>query len=364
MMNTIRNAILTLAFSMTGSASAAGVSTLLELAEIVVVGRSTLIARTEQGVSGSVRVERILKGTVNQSSIAVEIPPFRKGAVALVRFDEECGMWFLLPIGGGKWGPVSKQPGSAYFPLPTCSEVNSFGLTLSMPLADRIALELASAAESFHGGRRYAGDLYSIFGGVAPAAKSKVAARFVTSQNPDLLATGLALQIQNQDPGALRRMEVEAGLFAKSDARSGLYRAVSTYRSPLPVGVHVLGRLATQSGPGPTAFLVGAAVEALVHIHTREALPYLMSLLDSAEALIRNRAVAGLSLFRLNIPANLSDKELWGAVGAKLNPGLTTLTLKEREFIQLGGFANPAEEMAHISFYKSWWLENRARLGF
>ena len=98
-------------------------------------------------------------------------------------------------------------------------------------------------------------------------------------------------------------------------------------------------------------------------IHTKEAIPYLAELLFSADPRDRSWAIHGLSLFRLKLPP-LSSKEFEVAVRNALHPDGQPLAGKEREFIHFGLFQDPATESAHVAYYKSWWAENRAAMGF
>jgi len=342
---------------------ASDVASLTEQAELVVVGKAARQGATAAGtVTATLRVDRILKGAVG-ASVTVEIEPFRAGAQALIRLPNECGMWFLVPKGGDKWRPVVQNPDPSYFPVPNCVGASSLTPPSGAQLADRIALELISAADSFEGQKEYAGRLYSLLGRRLPMARAELVANFSSRRNPHLLATALAFQIEQQDAAALQRMELDSELFAQSPARFGLYNAVSKYRNPQLSGVQVLGRIVSRSGAPATRYLQSPASEALAMIHTQDTVPYLVDLLSSSDSRFRAWAVHGLSLFRLKLPPQTDDKFQF-AVRDALHPGGQPLAGKEREFIHFGRFQDPATEAAHVAYYQSWWAENRAALGF
>src|SRR5581483_5901629 len=69
---------------------------------------------------------------------------------------------------------------------------------------------------------------------------------------------------------------------------------LSSYRNPDPAGVHAIGGIVQLGGNTGKALGLEAA-SALRAIHTPEAVPYLIMLLDTADTAIHEQAVSGLS---------------------------------------------------------------------
>jgi hypothetical protein len=189
-----------------------------------------------------------------------------------------------------------------------------------------------------------------------------------TSSSPRLRAYGLSKQILAQNAGAVASVSAVLPTTAKTDVIT-LGSALGAYRNPDPNGVRAIGKLATAAGADPQ--LVANCAYALEAIHTKESVPYLVSLLDSTDPMVRQLAVAGLSSFvtKMRIAADGVDSAI--ARDEVMNPGTRrTLpssdapfeTTTTRAFLHFGPFKDSASETAAIAFWKGWYQQNQGQL--
>jgi hypothetical protein len=122
---------------------------------------------------------------------------------------------------------------------------------------------------------------------------------FAQSPSIDLRTLAFASGIRRQDVQSLTRVAEQAPSVAKS--RMGIHAcfAVRAWRGSEPAGISALGAIAVAAGADP---LSRCAAEALMMLHTKDAVPHLVRLLSSAEPHLRDAAVRGLSLFVRGAP--------------------------------------------------------------
>lgn len=132
------------------------------------------------------------------------------------------------------------------------------------------------------------------------------------------------------------------------------------FRSTDSTSVKILGQIATAS-TCPSQPLREAVAHALLAIHTTQALPYLAALLDDPNPALRGEGIGGLGSFANGLPVQTSAgaPSLAHLQRPPSGPYMTKTTVAN---FALGPAA--AADDNRLSFWKAWWLENRASLGY
>ena len=160
-----------------------------------------------------------------------------------------------------------------------------------------------------------------------------------------------ALSAAAQDASSLSYYPLEAGVLFES--------VRNEFRATDANSVEILGQIATAI-KGPSLPLRQAAAHALTGIHTAHALPYLAALLDDPDPDLRAEGVGGLGAFSNGLPVQTSANV--PSLGYLQRPASAPYMTKETD----ANFAlGPgAETEPRLSFWKTWWLQNRTALGY
>ena len=121
---------------------------------------------------------------------------------------------------------------------------------------------------------------------------------FARSPSVELKGLALASGVRRQDVKSLIQMAVDARGLSKSRATVPASLAVLGWRRSDPEGLTALGTIATEAEQN----LAWTAAEALMMIHTKDAVPHLVKLLSKPEIQMRNAATRGLSMFVRGVP--------------------------------------------------------------
>jgi HEAT repeat protein len=326
-------------------------------ADVVVVAKASSITSNPLGVSITLEIERVLKGSQIGSTIQAAAPD--RSLVG--QFERSCGIWFLQQQ-DGKLNviPVERSsPLGALRMTASCSVPQSYSYSPQANVVDKTLSEIAESAELLEGKRYQAMRLFTALRGSGSPLEAQVMQRLITSQSLELRAVALGLQIAQGNVAGLNRAELEIPNVRSSAALVIYLTALSDFSAP--AGVPSLGRLATNSSN--ELAVRRAAARALKTIHSVPALNFLHILLDHSDKEIRENAVSGFSLFRLGIPPGLKGAAFDRALLAAADPAGKLSSSSDREGIHLGKFADEAEESALINFYKAWWPKNAGRFG-
>jgi hypothetical protein len=189
-------------------------------------------------------------------------------------------------------------------------------------------------------------------GGAQPSSVQIVANRFMSMSNPEFQLAGLAALLPMQ-PSLIGSVATLWPSISGNPRRSFLVFAIrETFRDPAPGSIQQLVQLASLSPE-----LREAVVHAISSIHTKESLPFLATLLTSADASEQARGVFGLSSFA-NVcpaqgPANVQSMKYLqcGNQGPYSTPGT------------VANFASPGTPSQQVvSFWINWWNQNQAAL--
>ena len=163
---------------------------------------------------------------------------------------------------------------------------------------------------------------------------------------------GIAGLIAAGEPdGMIRAAAGWTELAAGADV-SPILRNLMAYANQDPAGVRALADLALREGA--VAALRQNAVYALRAIHTREALPALIALLDDHDDRVQPYALSGLCLFVRNAPA-VTPQSVPSMSWMQSRQPAPFLTPDTQSYCLLGGKIDPADADRYVSFWKSWW---------
>jgi hypothetical protein len=164
---------------------------------------------------------------------------------------------------------------------------------------------------------------------------------------------GLAGMLENQDLGAVVQLERAWALVNVDPNRFRVVIALrESFRNPDPGTVTELAKWSANV----TGDVRNAAIRALTSIHTREALPFLATLLGSTDPQEQAQAVIGLSAFANACPmqtaANVVSMAYLHCPGS---PIYTTPETKANYAFRIG---TPEQEASLVSFWKQWWANH------
>ena len=137
----------------------------------------------------------------------------------------------------------------------------------------------------------------------------------------------------------------------------------ANFRSSDDSSIAALGAASADS-PNSNPSFREAAAHALASIHTAATLPFLAALLDDPLAALRIEAIGGLGSFAIALPvqssANMANLG-YLRMSQGNNPYRTDDTIRN---FAMGQKAISQNETKYLSFWKNWWSQNRASLGY
>jgi hypothetical protein len=219
----------------------------------------------------------------------------------------------------------------------------------SVPLVDNLLFEVAAGVEATGLNPRIP---IGASEGVQSSTLEFVASRFAASSNPDFRIAGLAALIPVQ-PSAIASVSGLWPSISSNPHRFDLVFAIrESFRNPSSASIDMLVQLASLSPE-----MREAAVHAISSIHTRTSLPFLASLLTSADPQEQARGVFGLSSFAnvcpVQTPANVVSMAYLQC--ANNGPYTTADTI--------ANFASPGVPNNQVvSFWINWWKQKQSVL--
>ncbi|HEY2019509.1 MAG TPA: HEAT repeat domain-containing protein [Bryobacteraceae bacterium] len=183
--------------------------------------------------------------------------------------------------------------------------------------------------------------------------------QFVLEKSLPLRAIGIQGLISADDPEGVTRAAAEWTELSSAAAVFPISSSLMSYSNTDPGGVRALAALALREDPEPS--LRQNAVYALRAIHTKEALPALIALLDDQSERVRPYALSGLCLFVRNGPA-VTPQSVPSMSWLQSRQPAPFLTPEAERYCSLGGTIDSTKVDAYVSFWKSWWSEHRAEI--
>jgi hypothetical protein len=350
--------------------SIAGARSLVELeqsADLIVVGTASGGVQSGSTLSFSLQVGRVIKGdpTVAGTLIAVDwASPTREGSPDLGSPEVAGnGLWFLRRSSSG-WGLLpAVRPvlfSETYIPEPPGPIAITYVYSPSAAVSDKVASEIGAALEAANGGGAELAALYYLLDELHSPVIQRLYKRMSASASPNQKILGLSGLIRGGSAAALTAaFEAASSLNAYPLEAGVLLNAIrNEFRSTDSTSVEVLGHIAASTGSSQP--LRESAARALVAIHTKQALPYLAALLDDPDPNLRSEGIGGLGSFANGLPVQTPA-------------GVPSLAYLQRPasapYMTKATVANfalgPAPaDATRLSFWKAWWLQNRASLGY
>jgi hypothetical protein len=174
-------------------------------------------------------------------------------------------------------------------------------------------------------------------------------ARIIDHQDPDAVVAASMLHLNGQDAVLLSS-------------------ALQSYWRSDPRAVVAIGQILTQWSASPQ--IARNCAEVLAAIHTKEAVEYLATLLNSSDRSVQEVAVGGLTAFITNMRIAQVGLDSAEALDELMNPGGQKVsaagtpyrTGETNKHLHFGRFRNDAEGDSLITFWLNWYREHRAGL--
>jgi hypothetical protein len=361
-----------------GNARAAGfprsLQYLQQTADLVVVGTASVGAVAGTAITFSVQVQRVVVGDGGVTGKAIPVTwNWEAGDPRTIAYAAKnvagTGLWFLTRSENG-WVLLPLMQGAssfqdAYFPEPPGPISSAYSYAPRASPADAVASEVGAVIESAGCG---AGRLGYLHKGALDQLNSPVIQvlyqRLAGSTATCMQALGLAGQIRGGDTTALRTAAQAASSFEASALENGVLLASLQhwFRAADPASVGILGKIVVDSEHGSLPFRRAAAF-ALAAIHTKEALPYLSTLMEDEDPELRAESVRGLGSFANGLPVQTmagtpSLSYLQSQPNSPFRTANTEMhTPMNMEFLE-------KNESTYLAFWKAWWQTNHAALGY
>jgi hypothetical protein len=327
---------------------------LTQTADLIVVGTADAGIQSAGILNFTIQVSRVIQGDLLPGiSIQVSWPSTDPASATNAN-----GLWFLKRSSGG-WSVLPLQSGFATFrntfvAMPTGALPDAYAYDSSASLSDKVASEISAAIEGGAQHELWTGSLDQLNSPVIQILYRRMSAL----SSPPKKIFGLAGLIRSGDADALTSaIESLPALSGNTTERGMLLQSIrNEFRASDAKSVATLGQAAVNSTL--PSDLREVAAFALRGIHTKDALPYLASLLNDPDPQLQAEAVGGLASFANGLPIQTS-----GGV-----PSLSFLQMpahapyKTEETV--AHFAMGPAAIAQLSFWKSWWTQNRTMLGY
>jgi hypothetical protein len=333
-------------------------------------------------------VRRVLKGTAIPGA---DIAAFLSGKGSFIYPEASLraapplhGIWYLKSRTGG-FEVVPRAPGYGELHLagtwlPEEAPPGEIGDTP----ADSVSNEIVSALKwlaTTHGdelkpdtrvetvgGRRVPHLLIGKFGSqmfslrdelrTLPAETTHAAYRTLAGEpSPHLRSTGIAGLISLNDPEGPKRAAADLKQLSETADVTAIVQALMGYDNASDAGaVRAIAGLAESDLEIP--LLKETASYALRALHTREAVPAFIVLLDSKQSTVRANALAGICLFVRNAVTVSPDAVRTMAWMTAREPAPFRTAETDRYCWMGGPPEGAARATEHVAFWKTWWLEH------
>lgn len=347
----------------------------IEHADAIVVAKVTSGTSTTSGSEVSsdftLHVERVFKGDlIAGTDVPAHLEGREYGIVSEPRptsiHTELYGIWFLSTA-KPPYTVLSRdgKDGAPYLApviLPESAPPGEPARTPAASVANEIAsaLRWTAAANS----KDAKGRLYSLlddFRSLHSSATLSIYKQFAADPSPAVRAIGIQGLIAANDPEGVKRAAADwRELAAAADVNPIINSLMSYSNANDAEAVRALGTLALRDHP--ESGLRENAVYALRAIHTKEALPALVALLDQQNDRVRPYALSGLCLFVRNAPP-VTPQSVPSMSWLEIRKPTPLLNPDTERYCLLGGSTGPAGDLdTYVSFWKTWWSEHRPEI--
>lgn len=348
---------------------AADVTALASQADAVVAATVSTRVESNASVQFDLSIHRVFKGSLSAGQTIVvnwnrptagggKTPGASPGGPGQVT-AEYTGLWFLQDTNFG-WVPLRAREGPPFFTTlfyPATKDGPPQGSSpVSGTLGDVLLSEIVAAVRT----PASAYLAHPLVSAVVESDTPFIRTAFLgitTSSAKDIdRADALEVLLGKNDVRAIQIVADEPSLTSYS---SGARAIVSSVRDSFRPTDHIslvnLIRLATV--PHAADGLSAAAIRALSSVHTREAIPFLASLLASTDPELRARGMFGLSGFvngcPMQTPDNVRSMEY---MRPELPSPYRTADTLSHLVIRTG---SADQESGYLTFWRAWWAEHQ-----
>lgn len=337
----------------------AGLDYLAQEASAVVVGSVANRMEGPREVSFTIDVERVLSGSVPGPALSV-VHPWRGLLRSPSRIDQPIrGMWFLKKEASGEsWNVLTASPlgvrtiRGLYLPALLTAPGDPYNYPADTPILDALVYEVTAGVQS---SGEEPGILMGAFDGINTPVVLEMLRTCLAAGEPGLQAVGIAGSLQRQAPGAIDHLvRLWPVVSADPQSRYVVSALRDAWRDPAPDAVRQLVSMAATEPVGSE--LLTAAIWALAAIHTKEALPFLASLLYGASLDEQERSIYGLSAFANGCPPQTRGNIVSMEYLQCDQPSAYKTAETEANFAFRMGTLD--QQPSLVSFWQNWWVSH------
>lgn len=333
-----------------------GLDFLASHASAVVAGSVTSRVESVSQVSFTIRVTRVLSGSVPGPTVSVVHPwtGLLRGPARTI--DQPLyGIWFLSKGASGNWDVLparaawSRSAIGLFLPASPTPPTGFYAYAAGTPLLPALVYETAAAVESANADPEL---LVDAFDSMDTPEVRKVLISCLSSGSIALQAVGIAGSLERGMPGAIGQLvRLWPALSGDSHGARVAWALRDSWRDPAPAAIQELAAFAAGAAAGSD--IREAAVRALAAIHTKETLPFLASLLSGGDASEQERAVYGLSAFANGCPMQATNNTVSMSYLQCDQPSVYKTEDTRAHF----GFrpGPPDQEAALATYWQAWW---------
>ena len=323
-------------------------------ADLIVVGSASSGSSSGDISNFTILVDRVVKG----DGVAGTLIPASWQSSNPVSLATGHGLWFLKRSPGG-WRVLPTQSGWAQFsdifiPVPVGVLPRAYTYETAASISDKVASEISASIESGLGRGLWTTMLDQLNSPVIQLLYQRMSA----SSSPPQKIFGLSGLIRSGSPDALSlAIQAAPGLSTSTVEYGILLQSIGNdFRASDANSITVLGKAALKNNLSQD--FRESVAHALRAIHTKDTLPYLAALLDDSDIKLQAEGVGGLASFANGLPIQTSASV----------PSLSYLQLPDRAPFKtsdtVSHLAMGEAAIAHLSFWKTWWSQNRIALGY
>ena len=365
----------------------------VELAESIVVAK--VVSGTTRGFGSQVssdivlHVNRVLKGDlIPGTDVAAHlegrgyfvVPTVKQSTIT----DQLYGIWFLGSTSrpytvisrDGTYGEIHFAP----VLLPEGAPAGSEGEKTETAVANELAAALLWIAQIYPAqlrpdaqrnrtpeqrtaaGRRLSQfhSLVEDFRTLNSSATHAIYEQFAKEKSIPIRLAGIEGLIRANDPEGVKRAAMDWDDFASAADIQPLISSLMSYsNADDEEAVRALGALSIRDPAEPG--LRQSTVYALRAIHSKQALPALIALLDDKEDRVRSYALSGLCLYVRNAPT-VTPESVPSMSWLQSRPPTPLLNPETQRYCLLGGMIDRATQDVYVSFWKSWWNQHQVEI--
>lgn len=284
------------------------------------------------------------------------------------------GLWFLEDTGGNLTAlPLEKTLPSYVFVLPPGFDGSTIPRSASS-LADKCAFTAAAsvvytAEQGSSGSVQYSSSrtpaVLSGFLDLAAAAdaaeRNSVEATASAASDTCTHLLGVVVGLWGGEPTAAADFSKNVKQYFMCPAHVDARLAVEGFSAIDPASVQALGSLAV-GGAGLGSRTDLAAADALARLHTKEAVPFLLQLLDSQDPLMLEARLRGLAARACGVPPVPKGSQSGALNGTTCVPVIPMAASQIDAMASNAVFGSAAQDAAAAEFWKAWYSQYGAQL--